>query len=115
MTSTTYSTDVSNYEKIQYNNNLNIIRSKNDDMFQCQSIMSCLGYNEKRYKNINQYFDLKGTKELINEITKNSGLRKITDTHEIRENIDSEQNFYLLNFKEVNETRNNLPKELRGT
>jgi hypothetical protein len=94
MTSSTYSVDVNIHEAIQYNNDLKIIRSKNDDMFQCQSIMMCLGYNSKKYTYVNQYFDLKGTKELIDEIMKN---------------------YYLLKIEEVNETRNNLSKELRGT
>jgi hypothetical protein len=56
--------------------------------------MMCLEYNSKKYKNINQYFGLKGTKELIDEIM---------------------NNFYLSKIAEVNETRNNLSKELRGT
>jgi hypothetical protein len=56
--------------------------------------MLCLGYNAKKYKHIDQYFNLKGTKELIDEIMNNSTLP---------------------NFREVHETRNNIKKEYMGT
>jgi hypothetical protein len=78
------------YETIQYNEDLYLVRSIEDDMFQVQSIMLCLGYNQKKYDHINHYFNLKGTNELVDEIMNNLTLAKIGEVHETRNNIKKE-------------------------
>ena len=49
------------YEWIQYNNDLRIIRSKKDDMFHAQSILNALGSNKK----LRNWFNNKETQDLI--------------------------------------------------
>jgi hypothetical protein len=74
------------YELIDYNSDLKLIRSKEDDMFQCQSVMSCLGYDKKKYGYIDQYFEKEGTKELIAEIKNNKNLTE-DNVHEVRSTL----------------------------
>jgi hypothetical protein len=45
-------TEALEFEIIQYNENLQLIRNIENDMFSCQSIMICLGYNAKKYKHV---------------------------------------------------------------
>jgi hypothetical protein len=52
--------------------------------------MRCLGYNEKKYKHIDQYFNLKGTKELINEIGVSLNLGRPEIYIELTENTINE-------------------------
>jgi hypothetical protein len=75
------------YEQVSYNSELKLIRSKEDDMFQVQSIMMCLGYDEKKWGLVNEYLEKDGTKELIAQIMKNTNLTE-DRIHEARNNIE---------------------------
>jgi hypothetical protein len=50
--------------------------------------MSCLGFNEKKYKHIDHYFQMNGTRELIAEIMEDKQLTE-DKTHEVRSNVDN--------------------------
>jgi hypothetical protein len=88
------------YETIIYNDELTLIHSISDDMFQCQSIMKCLGYDRSKYNHLIRYFKIKGTIELIDEIqsqTPNQGVSTKMSKPQIYEN------------------RHDLSNELKGT
>jgi hypothetical protein len=78
------------FESIQYNNDLKLVRNIRTDMFQCQSIMKCLGYNEKKYKYVDQYFNLKGTKDLIEEMGASLKLGRLEIVVELDDNTENE-------------------------
>ena len=80
------------YEWIQYNNDLRIIRSIHDDMFQAQSILNALG-SKKRIKH---WFENKQTQELI------QGFEEEKVSAGIPANAS------------VTENRTDLPNHLRG-
>jgi hypothetical protein len=78
------------FESIEYNNDLKLVRNIESDMFQCQSILRCLGYNEKKYKHIDKYFKLKGTKELIEVIQEMYKLERREIVVELDNNTENE-------------------------
>ena len=80
------------YEWIQYNNDLRIIRSKKDDMFQAQSILNALGSKKKVF----HWLENTQTKELLKGF---------------------EEEFSSIGFPrdaKIKENRPNLPIHLRG-
>jgi flagellar motility protein MotE (MotC chaperone) len=81
------------YELIDYNSELKLIRSKEDDVFRVQSIMLCLGYDEKKYKHVDHYLQIDGTRELIAEIMVDKNLTE----------------------DKIHEARNDIKKDRRGT
>ena len=71
------------YEWIQYNNDLRIIRSKKDDMFHAQSILNALGSN----KQLRRWFKNDQTKELIKGFKEEL---KINDDSKIIEDLGAD-------------------------
>ena len=75
------------YEYLQYNEQLRIIHSKSDDMFQIKSIIDSCHSN----KEPNKWFENKSTQELLNYATRR-----------------------ILRFEKLYEKRDELPNGLRG-
>ena len=101
-TNTTATTQPINddYEFIQYNEQLRIIHSIKDDMYQVQSIINAC-HSKKR---VNDWFESKSTKEIIDEMGKNptaeiSALDKI---YEKRDDLPNGLRGYYINRLLVN-------------
>lgn len=95
-----------NYEYIQYNEDLTLIRSIKDNMFQIQSVMDCLPSNASR-KNVNRYFEDPDTIELFDKFKENLRVPKIRETNQTPENAVLKENLSLLKNEEADQTAEN--------
>ena len=89
------------YEWIQYNSDLRIIRSINDDMYQCKSILSALDVADKE---VNNWIRNKQTQELLasyDEKPLDREFAVLAKTHEIRNDVAIELRGYYIHRKLV--------------
>ena len=94
------------YEWIQYNNHLRIIRSVNDDMYQMQSIIIACHSNKQAYHR----FGNQSTIEIIDEFMKDNEFKNLDETSIFRLKLNNTE--FRVNRKLI-EKRNITPK-LKG-